>query len=122
MGRLPEYKKFFTVHGKTSESLSELRLHISEMTDEEFNHHVNAEKNDFASWVRDILHEDALAERLESADSKEKAIELLDDAVLMNREMDVFKSPDFKRLMVREFIYGLLIGLIVGVIIGGLLI
>ena len=40
------------------------------MKKETFAHHVNAEKNDFSAWVRDILGDQKLAQDLSKVKSK----------------------------------------------------
>jgi len=53
--------------------LSELET----MSDETFNAHVNLQKNDFATWIRNVFNEKELADLLEQARTKEKTKDVL---------------------------------------------
>lgn len=58
---------FWTTDGRVLANLVELRDALSSMTDEVFGFHVNKEKNDFANWVEDILHDQELGSSLRRA-------------------------------------------------------
>lgn len=52
----------FWVNGNGSlRNLKELADSLSAMSEETFAYHVNAEKNDFASWVKEVLLDSKLA-------------------------------------------------------------
>jgi hypothetical protein len=114
--KLPEHKNFFTVHGKSVGTLSDLKRSIEEMTDNEFKHHVNSHRNDFATWIRDILHKDYLADRLSKVSLKTDVLELIDDELTNQREVNPDMAKGIKRLVAKSFMYGLLIGLVIGII------
>jgi len=117
--RLPPHKKFFAVHGKEAETLSDLKEALLTMSENDFKHHTH-NKNDFSKWTRDILHRDTLAARLDKTNSREDMIELIADELRKDREYDT-DSDEFKRFMVREFLYGFIIGILIGVIIARLI-
>lgn len=121
MKELPEHKNFFTIDGKKARSLLELRSILSEMDVKEFNHHVTSHKNDFASWIKDILHKDYLAEKLMKVDSKKDILILINDELLKEYEEEMESSTEFKRFIVKEFVYGMFFGLILGLVISNLL-
>jgi len=58
---------FWATDGKIIANLIELRDALAEMEKEAFKHHVNSERNDFASWINDVLQDSELAEELRSA-------------------------------------------------------
>ncbi|MBU0471669.1 MAG: hypothetical protein KKF89_05980 [Nanoarchaeota archaeon] len=118
--RLPEHKHFFAVHGKKAETLSDLRDMIVSIPEKDFIHHIK-EKNDFAVWVRDILHKDYLAERMEKVSSREDLLELITDEMIKDRESELSGSDEFKRFIAREFIYGMLLGIVLGLVISQLI-
>jgi hypothetical protein len=68
---------FRLVNGQELKSLNDLRKALSYMSDDEFNHHVNQERNDFATWVRDALKNHELYEKLISLKSRKELEELL---------------------------------------------
>jgi len=121
MGKLPEYKKFFAVHGKKAENLSDLKRIMFSMSDKEFKHHVSYGRNDFASWTKDILHRDYLAVRIKKVHSKKEVLELLDDELMKDKELEVMGSDDFKKFIVKEFVFGMIFGMILGIILSNLL-
>jgi len=59
----PEHS-FIVVDGTKITNLPELALEMDNMADEIFDHHVNAARNDFASWIRDVIGELELADRM----------------------------------------------------------
>lgn len=59
-----EWQAFWCNHGVIARNLSELSSSLASMTQEQFAHHVNAEKNDFASWVEQVLGDAALATKM----------------------------------------------------------
>jgi hypothetical protein len=67
---IPNEQKFILADGKIISSLKELAIEMENINEETFYHHVNNNKNDFAFWIRDVIKEIELAEKL--MDSKEK--------------------------------------------------
>jgi hypothetical protein len=61
---------FILLGGKSLHSLPQLIFELDEMPDEVFRHHVNPEKNDFANWIRHIIGEVELADKLMGIDTK----------------------------------------------------
>lgn len=122
---IPEHKRFFAVNSMSASSLLELRNMIAEMTEHDFKHHVSEERNDFANWIRDILHNDHLADRLQRVKSKGHTFELLNDEITKDKtkehEFQIEKSYEFKRFIAKEFIYGMFFGLILGMILSRLI-
>lgn len=65
----------FWVNGNGAlRNLKELVESFRTMSDETFAYHVNAEKNDFASWVGDILLDKKLAADLKKAKTQAAAL------------------------------------------------
>ena len=61
---------FWVNNGPVLKNLDELYKALSEMNKDAFKHHVIKEKNDFSSWIRDILGDQKLAEDIAKAKSK----------------------------------------------------
>ncbi|MEM2131098.1 MAG: DUF5752 family protein [Candidatus Woesearchaeota archaeon] len=55
---------FILVTGVPLKNIKELALALETMDEWVFNHHVNHHRNDFATWIKDIFNEEALAEEL----------------------------------------------------------
>jgi hypothetical protein len=58
-------------------SLPELRDALPEMRPEQYIHHVNNQKNDFAAWIRDVWKDDQLAERARHCFARRELYQLL---------------------------------------------
>lgn len=54
---------FVCSDGRELNSLKEMALSLDDMEDEVFMHHVNAEKNDFVSWLQE-MGEQELADKI----------------------------------------------------------
>ena len=65
---------FWVNNGPILKNLEELANALPDMNDETLNHHVNSEKNDFSSWIKDIIGDNKLANDLLSSKSKESAV------------------------------------------------
>ncbi len=76
---IPHEKQFHFSDGSSVASLDELRNRIEHLSYQEFYKHVNAEKNDFASWVRHVLQDPKLASDMEKVSSIVETVEILND-------------------------------------------
>lgn len=76
---IPEHHSFILLDGKKIDSLSQLLSHLKKMNERVFSHHVTPEKNDFATWIKDVFHEEDLSGRVMLADTKENIISELSD-------------------------------------------
>ncbi|MBI2141569.1 hypothetical protein HYU16_04045 [Candidatus Woesearchaeota archaeon] len=70
IGEAPHDKRFVLKDGRVLKDLIELSHAIEHMSDDVFNHHVNAFKNDFRNWVRDVFGKKELAAELEKAKTR----------------------------------------------------
>lgn len=59
-----DQQRFFARDGAVFSSLSDLGAHVRTMPQDAFNHHCNSQKCDFASWIKDVLHDDVLAQNI----------------------------------------------------------
>jgi mannitol/fructose-specific phosphotransferase system IIA component (Ntr-type) len=75
---LPPRKYFWLANGVVIKSLYQLLDALKAMNNELFEKHVNEEKNDFSSWVKNTLKNNDLAERLEKAKTKEEMVDILE--------------------------------------------
>lgn len=66
------------VNGMLVINMSSLYDEISAMKDEDYEQHVNAEKNDFAQWVNDAVGDKELAKHLTLVKDKQELLKLLD--------------------------------------------
>lgn len=70
LANVPKEYAFWVCNGTYVHNLHELADAIESMGEEQFKTHVNNNKNDFSSWVRDVIGEVDLAEKLMSSDDK----------------------------------------------------
>jgi hypothetical protein len=70
---VPPDKAFWCHDGRTLRNMGELAKGLSGMTDEIFIYHANREKNDFVTWVRDVIGDMKLAAALQLAPDRDKA-------------------------------------------------
>lgn len=64
---------FIMLGGKTLHSLPQLIFEFDEMPEHVFKHHVNPDRNDFANWIRHVIGEIELADKLIGIDTKKDA-------------------------------------------------
>lgn len=64
LSKVPEEHVFWCRDGQVFRNMSELAQALASMNDETFVFHSNAERNDFANWVRDIIGDGKLARDL----------------------------------------------------------
>jgi hypothetical protein len=66
----PESNCFVLCNGKPVKNVKELADIMEEIEDHVFNHHVTVDKNDFATWVKDIFQDAELAQKMAGANDK----------------------------------------------------
>ena len=70
---VPEDKRFWVSDGRSLRNMAELEAALKQMSDETYSYHVNEEKCDFSTWVRDVIGDDELADNLENAKTRSQA-------------------------------------------------
>jgi hypothetical protein len=65
--------------GQKLKSLNDLRKALSYIPDEEYNHHANEERNDFASWSENALELPEIGNKIRQAKNKEELAIILKD-------------------------------------------
>lgn len=68
---------FFVRDGPTVNSLGDLPSVIIEMNTEQFSHHVNNDKNDFVTWIDEVIGDAKLAKSLKRVKRKETMVRKL---------------------------------------------
>ncbi len=66
-------KAFYTCNGLILRNLRELADELSTMPEGIYCYHVTPEKNDFAKWVEEVVHDKELADTLRKAPNREAA-------------------------------------------------
>ena len=70
---VPGESAFWCNDGRIIRSMRELRETLGQMSDELYAYHVNAEKNDFSTWAKDVLMDERLAWDLSRAADRSEA-------------------------------------------------
>jgi len=78
-------------NGKTVHDLEQLPMVIKYSDDEVFYSHVTNEKNDFANWIRDVIGDGELADRLLSIRTKEDFLKFMEQAIT---DIKNYKEPE----------------------------
>ena len=82
MAKISSEQYFSLCTGVLVKDIKELALTLDYLSDEEFNHHVNDEKNDFSTWVSEVFGRKDLAEEISrTTDRKEIQLALLKNLV-----------------------------------------
>lgn len=74
LAEIPPQFKFYMSDGKVLSSLQELHQALQQISDNTYQYHANAQKNDFANWVGDIIKDPALAKKLKASKNRTQAI------------------------------------------------
>lgn len=103
LGDVEESKRFWVYNGPVVKNLHELYGAIRVMSDDTFTHHVNESKNDFYNWIRDVCHDEKLANRLMKLKTRQEIAE-----VIKRRIEEINKKPKielgFKEKKVRDVV------------------
>ena len=74
LANVPREYVFWFSDGRSLANMAELAEALRTISDETFAYHVNAEKNDFSAWVKDIIKDEKLANDLKKATTKRQAV------------------------------------------------
>ena len=92
LANVPEDKVFWSNDGRIFKNMRELSDGLANMTEETYVYHVNAEKNDFANWVRDVIRDSDLAKNISKATNRTQAAKVVADRVsLLERKSKIVK-------------------------------
>jgi hypothetical protein len=69
-------EEFVFCNGAAAATVAQCRTEIKKLTPEQYAHHVNADKNDVYTWVRDCLDE-SLADRIRDVREQDALIKAL---------------------------------------------
>jgi hypothetical protein len=78
---VPQEHVFWCRDGRILKNLRELCDALGAMSDDTFTYHVNAAKNDFSNWVKDVIKDDALAGDLLKAANTGTAVRVVTERI-----------------------------------------
>ena len=103
---MEEQQAFYCRDGKVAKSLDDLALILRDMAEDEFSHHVNSYKNDFANWILHVLNDRELAGSVAKAMSKQEIILSINERIMRREVSDKLreytKQPSLMRVDFRE--------------------
>jgi len=120
---VPQDKIFYVYEGGTINSLYQLADSLASMPAKSFNHHVTPTRNDFANWVRDVIQDSVLAQRISSQKSKALMEKTVRERIheLEEQHMPAHASKNIIRKGIFDFIIGLIVGVVAGLILASVL-
>ncbi len=117
--------KAFRLHMGTSiRSLKEMAEALDIMADKTFSHHVTETRNDFSTWVRDVLGDDQLADSIKSLRSREAVVKKVEARVgELERKMaeSHITTSELMSMGAVDFVIGMIIGFIGGLVLSMML-
>jgi uncharacterized protein (UPF0218 family) len=96
--------QYFRLHdGGVIKDLKELRMVLTTMEQSLYDYHVTAERNDFASWVRDVVGDSVLANNIQHAITPKEMISIIDAKVADDKQEAVRKNRE--KIRTAKFIF-----------------
>jgi len=74
-------KCFWLKSGQVLKNIEELLNAIENAPEDIFRHHVTADHNDFANWIKDVIGDNALANAIKKAKTKDETAKKLRDRI-----------------------------------------
>lgn len=74
LSNVPGYKVFVCNNGRIFANLEELMNGLKTMSEKTFEYHVNKDKNDFSTWIYDVVGDIKLAENLRKINDSKSAV------------------------------------------------
>jgi len=96
---VPERYAFYLKDGRKLLNLEQLSKALANMENDVFYHHVTPEKNDFHNWIRDIILDLELAEKILNAKNPAYAKKIIDERIkfIKSQIKPVKKAPAKKK-------------------------
>ena len=73
LAKVPEEKVFWCNDGQVFRGLEDLAEGLDRMSDETFAYHCNGYKDDFSTWVLEVIGDDDLARNLKTLKNRQQA-------------------------------------------------
>lgn len=87
LSNTPPEKAFWVNNGPVLKSVIELATTAKKLTPQQFMHHVNSAKNDFAKWVDDVIRDSELAKQLRRIKSKDELAHIVTNRLRQLQKM-----------------------------------
>ncbi len=138
LGDVKPEECFWINNGPIVRNIYELINVLQTIDDRTFSYHVNKERNDFSVWVRAVLGDEELADKLLKTKNRKRMLNIIRERVrciegmidsalekekinhLANNKEVIHREFSFERVFL-ELIISFLLGIVVGVVVGMLL-
>ena len=115
----------FKLHMGTSiRSLRELAEALDLMADRTFQHHVTETRNDFGTWVKDVLGDKELADTIQHLKNRESILKEVDDRIdELDKRMaeSHITTKELMSMGAMDFVIGMIIGFIGGLVLAAMI-
>jgi len=112
-------KHFRTKSNVSVKNLDELYNEIRKMSDDEFNHHLSPDKNDFKEWIHHAVNDFDLAEELAKCKTKQQILGKLNSRIEHLHQIKtgpVYPHKTYMDYALYDFLGGIIFGLLVGLV------
>ena len=122
LGNVPAESAFVLFNGPKINNLFELAEALESMKETSFRHHVTGQKNDFSSWIRDIIGDNELAAKIMTTNNRSRMSSIVRDRV---EQFETLERTSHTKALLRygalDFLIGIIIGVIAGIVIASLI-
>ena len=87
LSNTPPEKAFWVNNGPVLRNVIELAAAAKKLTEQQFAHHVNKAKNDFAKWADEVVRDSELARQLRRAKTKENLAKIVTERLKQLQKM-----------------------------------
>ena len=115
LGNVPAENAFVLFNGPRINNLFELAEALESMKETSFRHHVTGQKNDFSSWIRDIIGDNELAAKLLTTNNRSRTAWLVRDRI---SQFEALEANSHTKALLKYGILDFLIGIVIGVVAG----
>jgi hypothetical protein len=109
---VPEENNFHVANGMVVRNLNDLCAILDLIDKKTFKKHVNKEKNDFSSWIRNVYKDHKLADSIKRIRSQKNMLDKVKFYLKQQEEKELFL--DIFGLKIEKFWAGLIIGFLFG--------
>jgi len=99
MVKIDEHSYFYATNGAVLKNLKDMVHFLNKSDEETFFSHVNVEKNDLASWARNVLKEKRLANKMEKTINRDDMAVLVEERVESGNDDGVDKKSVISKLI-----------------------
>ncbi len=89
---MDESQYFYVNDGSVLKDLNDFTEKMKNISQDAFSHHVNLERNDFASWTKEVLKDGVLARSILKAKAPEEIVKSIERRLTFKEKMKIKKE------------------------------